>query len=77
MGVQIDAASKQLAELILHTEECQTRRVPGLKIDKDIDVAVSAQVFAQARSEERQSANVMPLAEICDRDLRYAVAMME
>src|SRR2546428_78390 len=64
--VQIDLAPEDCGELILDIDEREARDVTGLELDEYVDVAAWAEVVAEHGAEERQLADVMPLAELSD-----------
>src|SRR5690349_960459 len=64
--VQVDAASENPRELILHGEEGETRRAPREELDEHVDIAVRPEIVAQDRSEERELPDAVTAAESSD-----------
>src|SRR5438128_1053354 len=64
--IEVDPSAENLAQLVLHREERQARRVSWLEFDEDVDVALGPKLRSQDRSEESEPADVVRLAKPCD-----------
>lgn len=72
--VQIDLAPEHRGQLVLQLEERESRSLPGLELDEDVDVALRPEVLAENGPEQRELADRVALAEVRDPSLVDAKA---
>src|SRR6185295_1302371 len=64
-------ASEERGELVLETNETQSRHVSGLELDEHVDVALGPEILPQDGAEQGQPADVIAPAELGELVLRY------
>jgi hypothetical protein len=62
--VEVDLAIEQSREVGLVVDEGEARRMAGLVLDEDVEVAVGPEVVAQDGAEQGEAADVALAAEI-------------
>ena len=68
--VEINPSAQHFRQLDLHAEKRETGRFTLLELDQHVDVAVRAKVVAQHRAEQRQTPDMVALAQLGDRRAR-------
>jgi hypothetical protein len=68
-------AAKDLRQFFFDIHDAEAHRIPGLKLDQHVDIAVRSEIIAQDRTIQGELADVMPPAEVgqslmVDGDLR-------
>ena len=61
------ATAEEMRQLILDVDHSEARGLPGLELDKNVDVARSVEGVSERRAEERKLADVVPAAKVLDR----------
>lgn len=63
-SVQVHCSTEELRQLVMHGDECKSRRITRLEFNENIDIAFRHKIIAQHRAEKGEFTDMVAPAEL-------------